>query len=159
MLYFPCLMVHFYLLLVVFLLALQPGRLCAQPALPVATVASRPAAPLATSPVAPDTAAALRRLFAQRRHRSHIGLGAGAGGLLASSILMGTASGIKGLAPFALGVVGVAVSVSGLVISLLHAIDYSEAHERRLLQALQQHRLPPYWSQRALRSEYTQAPE
>ena len=88
-----------------------------------------------------------------------MGLGVGGGSLLASSILLGTASGTKGLAPFALGVVGAAISVSGLVGSLLHAIDYSEAHERRLLQVLQQHRLPRYWSQRAMRPEYTQAPE
>jgi hypothetical protein len=88
-----------------------------------------------------------------------VGLGAGAGSLLASTILVGTSRGTKGLVPAAFGVVGIAVSVPGIVISLLNTITYSKAHEQRLLQAWQQHRLPRYWSQRALRPQYTQARE
>ena len=151
-------MVQIYLLLTALLLTFNPGWLHAQQAPPASPVSSLPVAPLAASPATPDTAAALHRLFAQRRHRSHVGLAAGAGSLLGSSILVGTSSGTKGVVTAALGIVGIGVSLPATVISLLNTINYSTAHEQRLLQALQQHRLPRYWSQRALRPEYTQAP-
>lgn len=113
----------------------------------------------AAAPAAPDTAAALHRLFVQQRHRSHVGLGVGGGALLVSAVLIGTASGYRDLGSYVLGVVGVASSGPGLVISVLHTINYSAKHEQRLVQALQQHRLPHYWSQRALSPKHLRAPQ
>lgn len=151
-------MVKIYLLLVALLLVLNPSWIYAQQPLPASSVAS-PTASLATLPGVPDTAAALHRFFAQRRHRSYVGLGVGGGTLLVSSVLVSTASGYKDLGSLLLGALGIGVSASGLVVSLLNAVSYSKAREQRILLAWQQHRLPHYWSRHALRPEYMQAPE
>lgn len=122
-----------------------------------------PAAPPVATPVAAvspavDTAAALHRLFARRRHNGHVGLGTGAGLLAASGIALaiGTQGGYRGLGVSLAGSLGAVASVPFLTRGLILTVAHSNRREQRILQAWQQHRLPKRWARRALIPPYTQ---
>ena len=145
-----------YTLLVAVILMVAPGWGHAQQLPPAAVEASPAAPPRASTPAVRDTAAALRQYFAQRRHRTHVGLVVGGGILAGGAVLLGTANGYRDLGSAAVGVLGIAVGVPLLLVDLAHTLAYSKAQERRTLQAWEQHRTLPRWSRRALSPGYSQ---
>ncbi|MGI4736446.1 MAG: hypothetical protein ACRYG7_14825 [Janthinobacterium lividum] len=115
--------------------------------------------PVAAAPASVDTAAALHRLFVQRRDRGHVGLRIGGGVLAVSGIALAIGinqGGYNGLGAAAVGVVGGVFSVPILIRSAVLTIAHSKGREQRVLEAWQQHRLPKRWARRALVPKYLQ---
>jgi hypothetical protein len=98
----------------------------------------------AALPAAPDTAAALHRLFALRRDKGSTGLKVGGTLLVVGSIaVISTAygSGFQDFGIYASGLLGMAGSVPLLVSGIIRSVTYSKKHEQRTVQAWPQHRL------------------
>jgi len=133
-----------YALLVVVLLALTPCWLHAQQPLPATTAASPTAVPLADLPAAPDTVAALHRLFALRRERGYTAFKVG-GAMLAvgagTVAIVGNDFNYKTVFVFLGGVVCLGSSVPVLASGVIRTIIYSEKRQKRAIQAWQQHRM------------------
>ncbi|NML65203.1 hypothetical protein HHL22_08310 [Hymenobacter sp. RP-2-7] len=143
-------------LLALLLLACWPAH--AQGSLPIARPAVADTARLRPAAAAPDTAAALHRYFAQRRHNGRVTLGVG-GGILVVGYTMAAVSNKGGSLPvFLVGALGVVASVPILVQGALRIAAHSQGRERRVLRTWQQHRLPRRWARRALVPDYTQPP-
>ena len=152
-------MVQIYLFLVVVLLALHPGRLYAQ-ALPVAL----PAAPLATSPVVPDTAAALQRLFAHKRRRQ--GYLVGAVAVVAVGALIGLASsqpvpsaGTPGFGVYSGNddlnfLAYAAVTLPAIPLAAVAFGGWGHRQQERVLSDWQQQHHLPRWVKRQLKASY-----
>ena len=122
---------------------------------------ARPAALAAAAPAggAADTAAALHRLFARRRHNGHTGLAVSGTLLAVSGITVAIAvndNSQQALAPFLVGALAAIISLPILTRDIVLTIAHSPGREQRVLRAWQQHRLPKRWARRALVPEYTQ---
>ena len=131
---------RFLVLLLALLLACPGAQAQLLPAAPPAALG-----PVGAPPAAPDTAAALHRLFARQRHKSHITWRVGGALLVSSSILVASVaheSGYQYLGIALGGLLGVVASVPITVTGLLHNAAYSKKQEQRALLAWQQHRLP-----------------
>jgi|GEM_PF-5976400 len=128
----------------ILLLAACPG---AQAQLgPAATPAVlNPVATPAPAPAAPDTAAALHRLFSLRRNRGYTAFKVG-GAMLAVSagLVAGTSNeySYKNIGVYALGILGLGSSVPVLATGVIRTVNYSKKREQRALLAWQQHHLP-----------------
>ena len=133
-----------YALLVAVLLAFTPGWLYAQQTQPAAMAASPTAVPLTDRPVAPDTAAALHRLFALRRERGYTAFKVG-GAMLAvgagSIAITAKPSSYQSLIIYVGGVLLVGSSVPVLASGVIRTVIYSEKRQKRAIQAWQQHRM------------------
>ena len=129
-----------FVLLLALLLACPGAQAQLVPAAPPAALG-----PVGTSPAPPDTAAALHRLFARQRHKSHTTWGAGSALLVGSSVLVASLAhetGYQNLAPYLSGILGIVVSVPLTVTGLLRNAAYSKKQEQRALLAWQRHSLP-----------------
>lgn len=114
---------------------------------------------MVAAPASVDTAAALHRYFARRRHNGHVTLGVGTGLLVVGGItvaITANSSGYGALGPFLLGALGTVASVPILIRGIVLTAAHAKGREERVLQAWQQHRLPKRWARRALVPEYTQ---
>ena len=132
------------LVLLLALLAACPGAQAQLVPVATPTVLNSAAAP-APALAAPDTAAALHRLFAQRRHKSHRTLRVGGALLLGAGLTAATAPAFKefqGLGVLAVGALAAASSVPVLATGLINKAAFSRKREQRTLLAWQQHRLP-----------------
>ena len=131
---------RFLVLLLALLLACPGARAQLLPAAPPAALG-----PAVAPTTTPDTAAALHRLFARQRHKSHTTWKVGGALLVSSSILVASVaheSGYQYLGIALSGLLGAVASVPVITTGLLHNAAYSKKQEQRTLLAWQQHRLP-----------------
>ena len=100
--------------------------------------------PLAIAPTAPDTVAALHRLFATKRKNNKRFLAGTAGVAAIGGVVLGTAPpGFIISEQAGLGIAIIAfVSFPAFVVEAVMAVEYSKKNEQRAIESYQAHQLP-----------------
>ena len=111
------------------------------------------ASPLAAAPAAPDTVAAIHRLFAARRERSVPFILGAASVVLTGGVMMGTARSDlrQSVGGFSTGLIGLIIMTYGLAT----ALDYNKKSEQQAVEDFQMHKVPRYLKRR-LKPKYFQ---
>ena len=114
-------------------------------------------APLATSLAAPDTVAAIHRLFVAKRKKNSRFFAGTLGVTAIGGVVTGTApSSWDGLGQAVLGVAIIAlVSLPALTVEAITALDYNKKSERQAVEDFQAHKVPRYLK-RKLKPKYFQ---
>ncbi|MVN75163.1 hypothetical protein GO988_02360 [Hymenobacter sp. HMF4947] len=126
-----------------------------------ATPHPTPADSVALVAPAPDTVAAIHRLFAAKRKRnSHFFVGT-VGVIAVGGVVIGTASSSwDGLAQAALGAVIIAfVGLPALTAETITALNYNKKSERQAVEDFQAHKVPRYLKRRLKPAYFQELPQ